>query len=77
LLFCLREAVKIFGETSEELQAELIRVAMTERNLSAHAYDRIVEVSRTVADLQSNDEICTEHVSEPIQYRAFDRTLWV
>ena len=56
---------------------ELIRVAMTELNLSARAYDRILKVSRTVADLQSSDEITTEHVSEAIQYRTFDRTLWV
>ncbi len=61
---------------SDESQ-ELIRVAMTELNLSARAYDRILKVSRTVADLQSSDEINTEHVSEAIQYRTFDRTLWV
>ena len=52
-------------------------MAMTELNLSARAYDRILKVSRTVADLQSSDEIGTEHVSEAIQYRTFDRTLWV
>jgi magnesium chelatase family protein len=50
---------------------------MTELNLSARAYDRILKVSRTVADLQSSDEISTEHVSEAIQHRTFDRTLWV
>jgi len=37
---------------------------MTELNLSARAYDRILKVSRTVADLQSSDEISSEHVSE-------------
>ena len=50
---------------------------MTELNLSARAYDRILKVSRTVADLQGTDEITAEHVSEAIQYRTFDRTLWV
>jgi magnesium chelatase family protein len=50
---------------------------MTELNLSARAYDRILKVSRTVADLQLSGEITTEHVSEVIQYRTFDRTLWV
>jgi magnesium chelatase family protein len=56
---------------------ELIRVAMTELNLSARAYDRILKVSRTVADLAASDAIAPEHVSEAIQYRTFDRTLWV
>src|ERR1700704_2583175 len=56
---------------------ELIRVAMTELNLSARAYDRILKVSRTIADLDGGEEITTEHVSEAIQYRTFDRTLWV
>jgi magnesium chelatase family protein len=56
---------------------ELIRVAMNELNLSARAYDRILKVSRTIADLDSADEITPEHVSEAIQYRTFDRTLWV
>src|SRR5436190_16178 len=67
---------------------DLIRVAMTELNLSARAYDRILKVSRTIADLSdksasgtdsSRDEIdiAPEHVSEAIQYRTFDRTLWI
>ncbi len=61
---------------AEESQ-ELIRVAMTELNLSARAYDRILKVSRTISDLAAADEITSEHVSEAIQYRTFDRTLWV
>src|SRR5438270_6197107 len=56
---------------------ELIRVAMTELNLSARAYDRILKVARTIADLASADNISGEHVSEAIQYRSLDRTLWV
>ena len=56
---------------------ELIRVAMSELNLSARAYDRILKVSRTIADLDGKTEISVEHVSEAIQYRTFDRTLWV
>jgi magnesium chelatase family protein len=67
--------IKQHCKLSDESQ-ELIRVAMTELNLSARAYDRILKVSRTVADLESSDEIDTEHVSEAIQYRTFDRTLW-
>lgn len=56
---------------------ELIRVAMTELNLSARAYDRILKVSRTIADLDDRIDISPEHVSEAIQYRTFDRTLWI
>ena len=65
-----------FAPLSDESQ-ELVRVAMTELNLSARACDRILKVSRTVADLGSSDAITSEHVSEAIQYRTFDRTLWV
>jgi magnesium chelatase family protein len=56
---------------------ELIRIAMSELNLSARAYDRILKVSRTIADLDGEIEITSQHVSEAIQYRSFDRTLWV
>jgi magnesium chelatase family protein len=56
---------------------DLIRVAMSELNLSARAYDRILKVSRTIADLDQKAEIAPDHVSEAIQYRTFDRTLWV
>ena len=56
---------------------ELIRVAMSQLNLSARAYDRILKVSRTIADLEDSREINSNHVSEAIQYRTFDRTLWV
>src|SRR5689334_12480983 len=52
---------------------ELIRIAMTDLNLSARAYDRILKVSRTIADLDGNLGISPEHVSEAIQYRTFDR----
>ena len=55
----------------------LVAAMMTDLDLSARAYDHILRVSRTGADLQSSDQITTEHVSEAIQYRTFDRTLWV
>src|SRR5436309_1424420 len=56
---------------------ELVRMAMNELHLSARAYDRILKVSRTIADLDGKNDISPEHVSEAIQYRTFDRTLWV
>lgn len=68
--------LKAYAKLDEDSQ-ELIRVAMTELNLSARAYDRILKVSRTIADLAGQDQITPEHVSEANQYRTFDRTLWV
>jgi magnesium chelatase family protein len=68
--------IKQHCQLGDESQ-ELIRIAMTELNLSARAYDRILKVARTVADLASAAEITPEHVSEAIQYRTFDRTMWV
>jgi magnesium chelatase family protein len=56
---------------------ELIRIAMSELHLSARAYDRILKVSRTIADLGGAPAVSSEHVSEAIQYRTFDRTLWI
>ena len=69
-------AIKQHCRLTSESQ-DLIRIAMTELNLSARAYDRILKVSRTIADLAGADSIVPEHVSEAIQYRTFDRTLWV
>ena len=58
-------------------ESELLKMAMTELNFSARAYDKILKVSRTIADLAGSHDIKTEHLSEAIQYRSLDRDFFV
>ncbi|HTY87298.1 MAG TPA: hypothetical protein VMB80_07525, partial [Candidatus Acidoferrum sp.] len=60
----------------DETTKELLKNAMASLNLSARAYDRILKVARTIADLAGNETIAADHVSEAIQYRSLDRQIW-
>ena len=67
----LREVCKI-----DEAGNQLLKTAMERLGLSARAYDRILKVARTIADLDESDQIETSHLAEAIQYRSLDREGW-
>ena len=60
----------------DEQTKELLKFAMSDLNLSARAYDRILKVARTIADIAGAESISSDHISEAIQFRSLDRQLW-
>lgn len=64
-----------FAEPDEE-SLDLLRVAMEHLKLSARAYNRILKVARTIADLDSSPKVKTQHIAEAIGYRSLDRGDW-
>ncbi|WP_291285221.1 YifB family Mg chelatase-like AAA ATPase [Flavobacterium sp.] len=61
----------------DEESKELLRTAMDRLNLSARAYDRILKVARTIADLEGVSHVISQHIAEAIQYRSLDREGWL
>lgn len=62
--------------TPDEDGLQLLKIAMDRFNLSARAYDRILKVSRTIADLDSSEKVLSKHLAEAINYRNLDRENW-
>ncbi len=68
----IREYCKV-----DEKSKSLLSLAINRQGLSARAYDRILKVARTIADLENIDDIDTTHIAEAIHYRSLDRNLWM
>jgi len=78
-LFCNAQMgpqeIRAYCTPSEEVKA-LLRSAIQQLGLSARAYDRLLKVSRTIADLSGAEAIQVSHIAEAIQYRSLDRKFW-
>ena len=68
--------IRTYCKLSDESKI-LLKTAMEKLTLSARAYDRILKVSRTIADLANATNISPDHIAEAIQYRSLDREGWL
>ncbi len=69
------QQIRIFCELSSDAE-RLLERAMQQQGLSARAHDRILKVSRTIADLEGAQDVAVKHIAEAIQYRTLDRSYW-
>ena len=67
--------IKKFCQVNNEAK-ELLKMAIDELGISARAYDKILKVGRTIADLASSEIILADNIAEAIGYRSLDRNLW-
>jgi magnesium chelatase family protein len=67
--------IKQYCPLDENVQ-ELLYQAFHKLNLSVRAYDRIIKIARTIADLSGSETIEEMHIAEALQYRSLDRSLW-
>ncbi|MBT9132205.1 ATP-binding protein [candidate division NPL-UPA2 bacterium Unc8] len=70
-----QKQIKLYCKLDKEGK-ELLKVAVNELGISARAYDRILKVARTIADLSEEDAILAEHISEAIQYKSLDKSIF-
>lgn len=69
------QQIRVFCELSSDAE-RLLERAMQQQGLSARAHDRILKVSRTIADLDGAQDVAVKHIAEAIQYRTLDRSYW-